>query len=512
MRALLGGAAAANVLFLAAIVIGFFHGWIKYRYTGLVSTFAFDMPLTLALVLALTKAGATGSWFPQENPIANGLKIVTGLAVLYVVLPFGVPLLAGLAAFRAWVVIPLIFLLGFHVTRSVRQVELLLLLVIGLCCITVYLGARQTPEEIRAMMAANPDLALRLQGTFFANADGGGGLRAFSTFVSAGAFGGTLSTGGVCAFAFLSQPGQTWIRRAVFAVALGLCAYGINLSGARTAVAMLAMGIALVAWSRQRLVAYVVVPAGVLAVLGVGALVDPARLARFSALLAPAELWGRLSIVVGPGMQGIMASPLGGGLGRSGHGVPYVLGRILPPWDVFPVDGDLGRIAVEFGVPGLIAFGVFLFHGIKACLTWMVQLRGSGMHTVAAVSGAVFILSAATIGTGSPYLGIPGGALTWFLLGAINRLADLHGQTQSQGAGAATVDPRFVAFGQVAFASSDVQAELLTDIPDRSSLPPKREFRRLYAAAGSELPAAGPVRSPGRRKSYRRLFGGESSD
>ena len=119
------------------------------------------------------------------------------------------------------------------------------------------------------MMAANPDLALRLQGTFFANADGGGGLRAFSTFVSAGAFGGTLSTGGVCAFAFLSQPGQTWIRRAVFAVALGLCAYGINLSGARTAVAMLAMGIALVAWSRQRLVAYVVVPAGVLAVLGV---------------------------------------------------------------------------------------------------------------------------------------------------------------------------------------------------------------------------------------------------
>jgi len=509
VRALFGGDPLANSLFLLAIAIGFFHGWIKYKYTGLVSTFAFDLPLTFALVLALARAGATGSWFPPQNSVANGLKLLTASALLYAVLPFGIPMLASFAAFRAWVVIPLIFLLGYHVTRSVRQVEVLLTMVIVLCCVTVYFGARQTPEEIRAMLAANPDLARRLSGTFFANADGGGGLRAFSTFVSAGAFGGTLSTGGICAFAYLTQPGQTVVKRLLFGGALALAAYGINLSGARTAVAMLALGVIITAWSRQSLLKYVVIPGGAMAVVGLGSLIDPARLARFSALLDPAELWGRLSIVIGPGMDEIANSPLGGGLGRSGHGVPYVFANILGSWDVKPVDGDLGRIAVDFGIPGLIVFGVLLWAGIRACLGWMIRLRGSGLHTVVICAAAVFIIAAMNIGTGSPYLGVPGGALTWFLLGAVNRLVDVQAQVSAAATERASSDPRLTPFGGSAEISPDTLG-LAQAPPSNGQAPRRRMLYQQSEAAGLPEPRREvSPRSTGRRA--RRLFGDNSS-
>jgi hypothetical protein len=499
LNALFGGATAANWLFLTAIAIGFFHGWIKYKYTGLVSTFAFDLPLTMALALALTGA-AKDSWFPRDNPVATQLKVLCGVAVAYALIPLGVPLLAALAAFRAWVVIPLVFLLGYHVIRSVRQIEILLFLVMALCAITVYFGARQTPEEIRAMMAANPDLARRLSGTFFANADGGGGLRAFSTFVSAGAFGGTLSTGGILAFAYLTQPKVKPMLRLLYAVVLGLCLYGINLSGARTAIAMLMMGIIATAWSRERLVSFVAIPGAVLSVLGLGALMDSARLERFSTILNPAEWWGRLSIVILPGIASLSDLPLGGGLGRSGHGVPYIFGSILPPWDVRLVDGDLGRIAVDFGIPGLVFFGALFFVGIRESVRWMLRFRNTSLQILSICSGAVFVIAVVNVGTGSPFLGVPGGALTWFFLGAMSRLANLHSLLVKVNPANVWSDPRLIPF----FASVPVPAQAPTDLPEVAAVetPPRR--RMLYSMASSEpgLPAR-----PSHMGKTRRLFG-----
>lgn len=52
----------------------------------------------------MVQVGATGSWFPPQNSVANGLKLLSAIALLYVVLPFGVPILASLAAFRACLV------------------------------------------------------------------------------------------------------------------------------------------------------------------------------------------------------------------------------------------------------------------------------------------------------------------------------------------------------------------------------------------------------------------------
>jgi hypothetical protein len=500
LNALFGESMAANWLFLMAIAIGFFHGWIKYKYTGLVSTFAFDLPLTLALAVALTGA-AKDAWFPAANPIATQLKVLCGVAVAYALIPLGVPLLAALAAFRAWVVIPLVFLLGYHVTRSVRQIEILLFLVMVLCAITVYFGARQTPEEIRAMMAANPDLARRLSGTFFANADGSGGLRAFSTFVSAGAFGGTLSTGGIIAFAYVTQPKVKPVLRLLYAAVLGLCLYGINLSGARTAIAMLLMGIIASAWSRQRIVAYVVIPGAALSVLGLGALMDTARLERFSAILNPMEWWGRLAIVIGPGISSLTDLPLGGGLGRSGHGVPYVFGSILPPWDVRMVDGDLGRIAVDFGLPGLCFFAALFFAGIRESVRWMVRFRNTSLQILSICSGAVFVIAVINVGTGSPFLGVPGGALTWFLLGSMSRLATVQGNILKANPEGVWTDPRLIPFFSAPPVTTLTPPTGPLELPVLEA-PPRR--RLLYSKAGSEPT---PRERPSRSGKTRRLYG-----
>ena len=36
-----------NLLFIVTVVIGFFHGWLKLRYRGVLPTFAFDIPQTV---------------------------------------------------------------------------------------------------------------------------------------------------------------------------------------------------------------------------------------------------------------------------------------------------------------------------------------------------------------------------------------------------------------------------------------------------------------------------------
>jgi hypothetical protein len=353
------------------------------------------------------------------------------------------------------------------------------------------------------MMAANPDLARRLSGTFFANADGSGGLRAFSTFVSAGAFGSTLSTGGIIAFAYLTQPKVNPLLRLIYASVLGLCLYGINLSGARTAIAMLLMGIVATAWCRERMMAFVILPGTALSIVGLGALMDGARMERFSSVLDPSQWWGRLSIVILPGIASLSDLPLGGGLGRSGHGVPYIFNSILPPWDVRLVDGDLGRIAVDFGIPGLCFFAALFFAGIRDSLRWMLRFRNTSLQIFSICAGAVFVIAVINVGTGSPFLGVPGGALTWFFLGAMSRLANLHTLLAKTNPDAVWSDPRLIPF----FATVSVLAPAPTDVPEVAAVetPPRR--RMLYSKASGEsgLPAR-----PSHTGKTRRLFGGKA--
>lgn len=492
LRALWGANPAANFLFVTAIVIGFFHGWLKLHYRNVFMTFAFDAPLTLALALALFRLGGVTPWFPK-NQVAGALKMMCGVSFLYAVIPFGVPLLASLAAFRAWVIIPLIFLLGYHATRSIRQLELVLLLVIGLCVVTVVYGLRQSPEEIRAMIEANPEIAMRLQGTFFGSSTGEAHLRTFSTFVSAGAFGATMAFGGLFTFAFATQPGRkAWVRLVLFAV-LGLCAWGINLSGARTAIAILGMGILVISWSRRRLLLFVALPALAAAFAGgVGVVVDPARLERFAALMDPVTVWGRFYIVIAPGIEFLIDHPLGGGLGRSGHGVPFILGRFVSPWEVRSTDGDFGRIMADYGLAGLVGFGILFGAGVVAAVRWMKKFRDTPLQTLSLCAGNMFIIAVINVGTGSPFLAIPTGALVWFLMGSMSRLADIHAELLRRSPETVWADPRMVPWGQEPRLPEGISTRPMPVDAAAESRPKKHRFlyhRETPAEDTAEKPA-----------------------
>jgi hypothetical protein len=183
--------------------------------------------------------------------------------------------------------------------------------------------------------------------------------------------------------------------------------------------------------------------------------------------------------------------------------VPYIFVNILPPWDVRLVDGDLGRIAVDFGIPGLVFFGALFFAGIRDSLRWMLRFRNTSLQIFSICAGAVFVIAVINVGTGSPFLGVPGGALTWFFLGAMSRLANLHTLLAKTNPDAVWSDPRLIPF----FASVSVLAPAPTDVPEVAAVetPPRR--RMLYSKASGEsgLPAR-----PSHTGKTRRLFGGKA--
>lgn len=494
LRALFGANMVANGLFLLAIVIGFFHGWLKLHYRNTLMTFAFDIPVMLALGLALLKLDSMTPWFPPGNRVAGALKSVAILAVVFALLPFGVPFLVSIASFRAWVLVPLVFLLGYHVVRSLRQVEVLLFLVVALCIVTTVYGMRQTPEEVRAMIAANPEIAVRLKGTFFVDTSGAGRLRTFSTFVSAGAFGGTMATGGFVAFFLATEPGRrTWLRLALFG-ACGLCAYGVTLSGARTALIILMLGIAFVAWSRRQLVRYAVIP-GIVGALAAGtsALIDPAVATRLASIFDVDEVWGRFAIVFKPAFQLLLDYPMGGGLGRSSHGVPFILINLLDRFEIRPTDGDLGRIVADFGILGLIAFGVLFYRGVAEAIRWVKQYRDRPLLTCAGCAGGLFMVAVFNVPTGSPFLGVPGGVLVWFLYGAMSRVIEDYAKLEAVNPALALRDPRFLPFGAAPEPEpvDEVDRVVSGDSSIGGPTPPQRRFLfRKNPAAAIPAPAA----------------------
>jgi hypothetical protein len=60
----------------------------------------------------------------------------------------------------------------------------------------------------------------------------------------------------------------------------------------------------------------------------------------------------------------------------------------------------------------------------------MWTLRDSRLGVVGVPAGAWFFMSLVQIPTGSPYLGIPFGPLTWILLGALRRMIDEYERLQ----------------------------------------------------------------------------------
>ena len=439
---------AGNVLFISMLLIGFFHGWMKLRFRGVLTTFAFDIPLLLALAVTLSKVPRMETWVPAGR-MGTALKVFVMLAVFYMVLPFGVPWVAILSAFRGWCFIPLTFLLGYHLVRSVRQVEVYFWIIILLGALTGIYGAMQTPEEIRRLMAEDAEFAAKFFNTFYSNSKGESRLRAFSTFVTAAAFGGTMAYAVMFAVSRFSVTGNSWKERIVLLACAAPMAYGIVLSGSRTSMVMMALGLVLTAWYRRNILQYMLAPAVAFVAFKVGSIYTGGdSLNRFSTLVNPDEVYGRLYIVFYPMMSALIDAPFGGGLGMSGHGVPFALLNQLGGFQFRGVDGDIGRLGVDMGIAGIIVFLWLLIAGALDAYRNMKELRDTPLTIVGVPAGAMFIIAVIIMPTGSPFLAIPGGALLWFFLGALERLTVEYRKREAITPETVRTDAMFISFIQ----------------------------------------------------------------
>ncbi len=509
-RALFAHNQLGNFLFISAIIIGFFHGWLKLRFRGALTTFAFDIPLMLALIVTLASVPRMDPWIPNSR-VGNALKAFVGVACFYLIMPFGVPLLAGLSAFRAWCFIPLTFALGYHLVRSVRQVELYFWLIIILAAITAVYGMRQSPEEIRAKMAEDAEFAAKFFNTFYSNSKGEAKLRVFSTFVTAAAFGGTMAYCVMFAISRFSVAGNSWKERIILLALAAPMAYGIVLSGSRTSMFMMATGLIFTAWYRRNLLQYILVP--VLILLAFKASQQSSgngdSLERFSTLMDPQSFIGRLSIVVLPMFESLMSLPFGGGLGRSGHGLPAVLSNLTREFDWRPVDGDLGRLGVEMGFLGITVFFWLLIAGVLDAFRNMKELRDTPLAIVGVPAGAMFMIAVGIMPTGSPFLAIPNGALLWFFLGALDRLTLEYRKLEKLAPEDVKTNAMFVSFIQTRktrLLFNDGKPEAVQQVTSRirAIRPPAPKKRFLFQREQPEAKPLPPreIKSPNDRRLF----------
>lgn len=423
---------AANAIMIVGIVIGFFHGWLKVHYRSPLTTFAFDIPIIAAMGVTLLTRGKE-ALFPKSG-VGDALKFHTVVCILYIplsILIWDVTPLAVIASFRGWCVIPLIFLVGYHLATNIRQVEFYMWMMVGLGFITAIYGILQSEEEVRRLMLADPELEYRFRNQFYA-VNGVSQFRRFSTYVSAAAFAAQLAYSTMFAFSRLSVKTCPMVERVVLASMAGVMAYALILTGARSGLLQLIAGVAFALWYRRGGVGFLLLPVVATIAWKAGiATTSGGSTDRFSSLLQSETIWWRLWIVIEPSFAAFLDAPFGTGLGSSSHGVPMFLVSRLRNFR--PIDGDLGHLVVDMGVVGLVTISFLFYQCVRSSISWMVRLRDTPVTVIALPAGIFMFESLFAFPIGTPFLGIPYGYLLWFFFGCLSRMSSDYEAAVSSG-------------------------------------------------------------------------------
>jgi hypothetical protein len=420
------GQKAANAAVALAIVIGFFHGWLKLKIRHPISTFLFDIPLIIALMLTFFRLKTARDWLPPSRSgkaLAAFYVVITIWFFLSMVLPWGAPLIAAVAALRGWVFSTLMFGLGYHIIVSRRQLHGYFILIILLAAATAFYATRQSLEEVEAMRALDPYFETMTRGQGYVDDEGRLVLRRFSTFISSGAFGGTMAVSLLFLAALLTDPVVARKEKLILVILALLIGWGMSLSGSRSSLLAFGLGLIIIIWYR-RLQAHLFLLGGAFA----AALVLAAKSTeggvfdRFSQFDLQ-TVWGRFYVVWAPGTRYLFESNfLGGGLGKAGVGFPVSLARYFGHFKMWGVDGDLGKTMAELGIVGVVIMIVLLYAALRDGFGILQRRRNDSVGTMALGAVCAFAIATVTFPIGSPFIGIPLGVLTWFFLGAAVKL------------------------------------------------------------------------------------------
>ncbi len=480
----------ANLLVVLALIIGFFHGWLKLRFRSPITTFAFDIPLVLATILVLARSRSLQNFFPHcrtTRPIIIFYGVAVAWLFLGQILPWGAPFIAGLAALRGWCFASLMLGLGYQLIDSRRQLHSYLFITIVLAALTGLYSTQQTEAEVLALRALDPYFERMTRGQAFVDDEGRWVLRRFSTFISSGAFGGTMAVCLTFAGALLSDPRVRRLEKTILILLSLFAGWGLFLSGARSALFALAIGIGIIVWFRR-------LPPALLVLLGIcgvalylgakttsGGILD-----RYSSLTG-LNVFGRLVIVVVPGFAHLVESGfVGGGLGKAMVGLPQFLVQRIGYYEVWGVDGDLGKAMAELGVVGLFVLCWVLTNALRDSFDIMRRHRHSYAGTMGLAALVIFVNAVIGFPTGSPFISIPLGVLTWFFLG-----------------GALKLD-RLATTGEDPYDRHDSRPSSPTSkprpapAPGPSAPPPGSPKNFMYASRKGQTPGMHPTPRPGK--------------
>jgi O-antigen ligase len=431
-RRLFGTHRLAQVSLLATITIGFFLGYIKDHYHTPINYFLFDIGLAVALFFWLTATDRLRQLTLPRTPLTPPLLLFYAVCFVYIFIS-GMPLLAGVSAFRGWCMASLAFLLGYDLIQSSRQVKIYLWFVIGLSVISGVYGVYQYAAGIESILGQDAVVSQRHQFATYATEEGELEFRIFSTFVSAGAFGSMMAYASFIALALAISDKVTIREKALLVIAILPMLTSLVLTGTRAALLMMLIGVIILYWYKRRFRIYVTVMLLILAgvQLGIG-LTEGRAASRFATLADVNVLLGRLSNPFTTGWRSVLEAPLGHGLGVTGHGVPFYMLQQYPELQLVFSDGDFGRVMVEMGVVGLILLAYIMVVAIKGGLASLRALRSTPSEDVGlAIFGSGMMVGITTL-VGSPFLSIPHGLLWWFFMGALFKLQALWAQRRRQ--------------------------------------------------------------------------------
>lgn len=424
------GPKAANFAVSVAIVIGFFHGWLKLKIRNPISTFLFDIPLIIAIIITFFGLKSARDWLPPTRS-SRALMVFYGVVgiwfVLSMVLPWGAPILAAVAALRGWLFATLMYGLGYHIIVSRRQLHGYFILIILLATATSIYATRQSLEEVEAMRAMDPYYENMTRGQGYVDDEGRLVLRRFSTFISSGAFGGTMAVSLLFLAALLTDSSVAKKEKFILIGLALIIGWGMSLSGSRSAILAFGLGVGIIVWCRRLQIHLFLLGGAFAAALALAAKSTSGGVFDRFSNFDLATVWGRFYVVWAPGTRFLLESGfLGGGLGKAGVGFPVSLARYFGQFKMWNVDGDLGKTMAELGIVGVIVVAMVLISGMRDGIGILLRRRTDPVGTLALGAVCAFAIAFITFPIGSPFIGIPLGVLTWFFLGAAVKLEQIE--------------------------------------------------------------------------------------
>jgi hypothetical protein len=371
----------------------------------------------LILLVVFTERVATRKPLFAASPLSLPLLLLAALCILELANPEA-PFIRSALGLRSWLLYLGFYFVGFYTLRSVRQLERLYSLLLVLGSLTAAYGVYQWRAGPQSF-AGWSEYYARYASLIWV-AQSGAVFRAFSTFVSPGAFGGNMALLMLLAFSIAVSPRIPTRWRLMASAIFAVMGAGIAASGSRGAVAHLLLagviGFPFIAGVWRRTLGVVMIGvAGVVVVLLIGPVISE----RFSTIFDPAAFFWKWFLPFTNGIHIAQEHLFGMGLGYTA-GVPQFVGDpVFAELPTTNIDSGYGSAAAELGLLGLALFTYFALKvGIEGFRTWR-RLPPSRMRDLLLGPALYATTYPIVVVIFQPQAALPSAIYFWLLIGML---------------------------------------------------------------------------------------------